>query len=308
MEICFYNMNHIGDIYFNYFFINLLCKQNFSKQFYYCFINGDIFFKDIKNISKISPVETTYSNILTNGSPPEDLLNNIVHNLLLQNNMENIMYKKLFFSNKEYLFVNLWCASELLLHSEFNFSSAISSYNNLIYNLNYNFKFNLNYKINNISELIEDIDINNKIYKCEFENLNKIQFNETIIIFNFKPRSVNFNMILLNNLIFNLSKDNKIILTTYDAVFDNNINITFIDKDYNIKPNPSCDNLLHIWEIAIKCKKIIILPSGSSFLFFHKLNEIKENQIYMFNNVEYLNILNNNIKFFINKEVIQLIN
>jgi hypothetical protein len=49
MNICFYNMNHIGDIYFNYFFINVICKQNPNTHFYYYFINGDVFFENIIN-------------------------------------------------------------------------------------------------------------------------------------------------------------------------------------------------------------------------------------------------------------------
>ena len=62
------------------------------------------------------------------------------------------------------------------------------------------------------------------------------------------PRSVSFNMDSLNNFISNLSKNNKIILTSYNHIFDNNTNIKFIDKDYKIFPTPRCDNLLFIWE------------------------------------------------------------
>ena len=57
MEICFYNLSHIGDIYFNSFFINLLCDQNPKMKFLYFFINGDIFFKGVNNIKRIIPIE-----------------------------------------------------------------------------------------------------------------------------------------------------------------------------------------------------------------------------------------------------------
>ena len=56
-------------------------------------------------------------------------------------------------------------------------------------------------------------------------------------------------------------------------------------------------NLLNIWEIAIKCVKILILPTGSSWTFLHKLNVIKQNQIFILNNTHYANLLNVNINF-----------
>jgi len=305
MDICFYNMNHIGDVYFNYFFINTICKQNPNINFYYYFINGDIFFENIKNIRRISPIESEYSANLINGEPPENLLNNKILNVLLQNNMQKTMYRKLTIDNKQYLFVNLWCASDFLSHTDFDFISAVPKYSYLINKLNNEFLLNLNYTIIDKKQLIENEIIEN--LNCDFLNLTQDFLGETIFVFNFKPRSETFDMTLLNNFISNLSKDNKIILTSYDNIFYNNKNIAFIDRDYKIHKSPKCDNLLYIWEIAVKCKKIIIIPSGSSFLFFHKLDKINENQIYMFNNVNYYNLLNKNVNYFINKNLVNLI-
>ena len=305
MSICFYNMNHIGDIYFNYFFINMICKQNPDINFYYYFINGDIFFENIKNISRIFPIESEYSSNLINGEAPEELLNNNILSILIQNNMQKTMYRKLIVDNKEYLFVNLWCASDFMLHTDFDFISAIPKYLNLINKLNNDFLLNLNLINNDNNELIE-----NKICETlnyDVLNLNEQILSESILIFNFKPRSVLFNMNLLNKFISNLSIYNKIILTSYDEIFNNNKNITFIDRDYKIHKSPKCDNLLYIWEIAVRCNKIIILPSGCSFLFFHKLDKINENQIYMFNNVHYYKLLNENVNYFTNKNLINLI-
>jgi hypothetical protein len=164
---------------------------------------------------------------------------------------------------------------------------------------------NINFKISEKHQLTKYAL--SKDYHCEFLNISEDCLNETTLIFNYKPRSIYFDMNLLNNFILNLSKDNKIILTSYDKIFESNKNITFIDRDYKIYPNPKCDNLLYIWEIAIKCKKIVIVPSGSAFLFFHRLDKIKENQINMFNDVTYYNLLNKNLKFFTNKNLINLI-
>ena len=305
MDICFYNMNHIGDIYFNYFFLNIICKQNPNIHFYYYFINGDVFFENIKNISRIIPVESEYSSNLINGEPPENLLDNKILNILLQNNMQKTAYRKLIVDNKIYLFVNLWCASDVLSHTDFDFIAAIPKYSYLINKLNNDFLLNLKYIIVDNKQLIET-EINKNLY-YDTLNLTGSFLSEAIIIFNFKPRSVQFNMNLLNNFIYNLSKNNKIILTSYDKIFDGNANITFIDRDYKIYQTPKCQNLLIIWEIAVKCKNIVILPSGSSFLFFHKLDKIKETQLYMFNDVHYHDLLNKNVNYFSNKNLLNLI-
>ena len=304
MSICFYNMNHIGDIYFNYFFINMICNQNQDMNFYYYFINCDVFFENIKNISRIFPIESEYSSHLISGEPPENLLNNKILSILIQNNMQKTMYRKLIVDNKEYLFVNLWCASDFLSHPDFDFISAIPKYSNLINKLNNEFLLNLNCITNN-NQLIENKICENLNYDAL--NLNEQNLNDSILIFNFKPRTISINVNLFNKFISNLSNDNKIILTSYDKIFDNNKNITFIDRDYKIHQSPRCDNLLFIWEIAVKCKKIVLLPSGSTFLFFHKLDKIKENQVYMFNDVNYYNLLNKNVHYFTNKNLVNLI-
>ena len=305
MDICFYNMNHIGDVYFNYFFLNMICKQNPNIHFYYYFINGDAFFENIKNISRIFPIESEYSCNLINGEPPENLLNNKILQMLIKNNMQQTIYKKLIVDNKEYLFVNLWCNSYFLSHIDFDFISAIPKYINLIDKLNNDFLFNLNFKIIDNKQLIEtELSENLKFGTL---NLTEQILNESIIIFNFKPRSLSFNMDVLNKFIYTLSKYNKIILTSYDKMFGDNKNISFIDRDYKICNTPKCDNLLFIWEIAVKCKHIIILPTGSSFLFFHKLDKLNENQIHMFNNVQYCDSLNKNTNYFANKNIVNLI-
>lgn len=291
MYICFYNMNHIGDVYFMALFLNIICQQNKDVMFLYYTINADIFLENIPNLSRIYPNDISYSNQLVNGDPPENLLNKNVLTLLLQNKMESVGMKILNFNNKNILFVNTWCKSSILNHDEFNISSAINSYKHLISTINLNFNCSLKFSLDNPNQLIQ----NNYNFLDNFNKNDpegKID-DDTIFIFNFTPRSLPYNIQLLNNFIRNLSISNKIILTTYNDLFQDNKNVKFIDRDYGIIPIPSCRNLLDIWEIAIKCKKIIILPTGGSWTFLHKLKEIKPDQIYMFNDTNYHKILNN---------------
>ena len=95
----------------------------------------------------------------------------------------------------------------------------------------------------------------------------------------------------LNNYIIELSKNNNVIVPCYESNLERP-NIKFIDRDFNILPDPSCTNLIQLWEIAIKCKNIILLPTGGSWTFFHKLNEIKMDQIYVFEYPNYSDKLN----------------
>lgn len=277
-KICFYNMNHIGDIYFSSLFINLICKMNNDITFYYYSIIGDYFFEKIQNIERINKIENNYSNTLMNGNPPEELLDNSILKILLSNRMEREGAKYIQINSEKILFVNTWCKSCFLNHEDFDINSAIFSYINLIKILNSNFNLTLSFKINKPNDLIKYMD------NYHLDNGNIDIDGSSIFIFNYCPRSVNFNMYEYNKFILNLSKTNKIILSCYSNVFQDNVNIKFIDKDYNINFLPNCKNLIQLWEIAIKCNKIIIIESGSSWTFLHKINEIKPNQIFMYNN------------------------
>jgi hypothetical protein len=265
--------------------------MNANVKFLYYFINGDIFFKKIPNIERIFPIEENYSNKLINGSPPEDLVNSVVLRLLVNNNMQSVGSKILKYNGKTILFINTWCSSSNLNHGDFDIQSAINAYKNLINIINFEYNLNLNFKINNCIELLDDIDSFEPNTKLNIED----DLTETIFVFNFRPRSAHFNIDNLNSHILDLSKNNKVIISTYEQIFENNENIKFADKNYNIYPMPSCQNLIDLWEIASKCKKIFLVPSGSCWIFLQKLSALKENQIFMFNNLHYCNILNNNI-------------
>ena len=201
------------------------------------------------------------------------------------------------YKGENILFINTWCVSNYLNHYDFDIVSALSSYRNLIETINKEYNLNIMYCSKKLSSLYNNITINEKIIE-KYEN---IELNDTIFIFNYVPRSLNFNMVNLNNYISNLSENNKIILSCYNNIFETNQNIKFIDRDYGIIQTPNCNNLVELWEIAVKCNKIIMLPTGSSWTFLHKLDKINENQLYMFDGREYIQRLNTIIQYFVGK-------
>jgi hypothetical protein len=281
---------------------------NKDKQFYYYFIIGDIFFESIDNIKRLGKIENNYFSNLINGYPPENLVNNEILQILINNNMQAEGARIIKVNNEEILFINTWCASNYIYHrgSDFDINAAICPYKNLIEKINNDYNLNIIFKLDEPKELINDKNYYNQLFLEKYSN---IDLNDNVFIFNYIPRSLNFNINILNNYVIELSKTTKIILACYNSIFDNNENIKFIDKDYNIITNTSCSNLIEIWEIAIKCNKIIILATGSSWSFFHKLNEIKENQIYLFDGNQYIDRLNNNINLLLgeNKELIKIL-
>ena len=300
MDICFYNMNHIGDIYLASLFINIICKLNANITFYYYFINADVFFEKIHNIKRLGNLDTTYRQELVNGEPPENLLDNEILNILLKHQMQSIGSNILEINGRNILFINTWSSSDYLKFLDFDLVSGISSYEKLIYHINKIHNLNLHFKIENTRQLIEHLNYNDDI-------IDTYQFKDTIFIFNYKPRSLVFDMNNYYNNIFELSKNTKIILSIYESRFDNHPNIKFIDKHYNIHPDPRCENLLKIWNIAINCNKVIILPTGSSWIFLHKLDKIREDLIFMFNSENYRDLLNKNINYILgeNKNLIK---
>jgi hypothetical protein len=292
-------MNHIGDIYFSSLFIQLICSLNKETPFLYYFINGDIFFENICNIQRLGKRSNIYFNNLISGQPPENLVNNEILRQLIQNNMQSKGSEIINIDNEQILFINTWCASKYLNSLDFDIYSSITSYAKLIQTINKEYNLNLIFNIDDPKYLLNDISYYNNLFCNKYSN---IYLTDTIFIFNYNPRSCSFNMTYLNNYILELSKTTKIILACYNNIFENNQNITFVDKDYNIIQTPKCDNLIEMWEIAVKCNKIIILPTGCSWTFLHLLTHLKQNQIFMFNGNQYTNRLNNNIKLLLGEE------
>jgi len=286
----------MGDIYFSSTMVNEICKSNPELLFFYYTINGSIFFEGISNLKRLHNLELEYKSPIINGQPPEQLIDRKLYDVLLHYKLTDAV--KLNYNGKEILFVNVWCMSPFLLHNEFLFNSAINSYNTMIKTLNKKYNMVLKFALPSPCDILDFINkVNYRKIAVNTEDLK-----ETIFVFNYKPRSVNkFNMYNVYKYVIETSKTNKIIVACHNPIYDNNENITFIDKTYGIYPSPSAENLLQLWDIAAECKKIIILPSGSSWTFFHKLNKLEKGKLFMFNNADFNNILNDDIKFLTGK-------
>jgi hypothetical protein len=303
MNICFYNPFNIGDSYFISFFLHQICKINKDIDFFYWTTIGSIFFENIPNLKRLVELEPSYNGNITSGEPPENFIDITVRNFLFSNGMRDVVPAKVLnFLDKDILFINTWCISEYLKHSEFCFDSAKQSYNNLIEQVNGNFGLNLKY------DIPENQDIylfykSMKYNKIKLDNLEEL--NNSIFIFNYKPRTLSVDFNVLNELIINESKNNKIILSCYDSLFENNLNISFMDKTYGINTTPSCENLLKTWDIASECEKIIILPTGGSWTFFHKIEILKNKKLYMLHGERFASVLNQIISSFLGENEIR---
>ena len=57
-----------------------------------------------------------------------------------------------------------------------------------------------------------------------------------------------------------------------------------------------------MWKIIIHCKKIIIVPTGGSWTFFHVLRDVEEGKIFSAS-PDYLDRINGNINYILDKEI-----
>jgi hypothetical protein len=306
VNIVFYNLNHIGDCYISSFFINLIVEQNPNINFNYFFIQGDSFIKKKSNISRINKEEfnNSYSRILQSSEPPEELMNKNFLNFLLINKFQLSQLTSGTYNNTNCLFLNTWCASPIIGHHDFDLYSALEGWKRLIIETNKIIKQPLNFHIT------PPIDLTNMMrdypdYELSEEEKNKMK--DYVFIFNFISRSCHMNIGNRNRLIESLinNNNNKVMLANYEKEFENK-NVLFFERIFNIKPTPDCLNLKYMWDIICHCKKIIILPCGATWTFFHKLPDLKKNQIYMFEGDSYITKLNNNIRFIDKNSEVQI--
>jgi len=288
MKICFFNTNHIGDIYFSSFFIRKICQLNPEVDFYYYCIQGDIFFQGVSNIHRIDNFQNNYNCELVNGEPPERILDNSMLSFILENIGSYTKYKVEIYNGEEILFINTWCYVNK--YTDFELISANNCWSNIVERTNREYGFELKYECSVYKDLIYDIHLE----FCQKEDC-AIDYDHTIFIFNYKPRSLDFDYNKLCDYILNISETKIVLLACYESRFMGLPNIRFIDRDFGLYPSPSCLNLLQIWKIVKKCNKIIILPTGSSWTFFHELDDLWMDQIYMFKSSSYCNSLNNMI-------------
>ena len=304
VNIVFYNLNHIGDCYISSFFINFIVEQNPNINFNYYFIQGDSFIKNRPNISRINKEEfnNRYSKELHSGEAPENLINNNFLKFLLQHKYQLSQIRAESYNNTNYLFLNTWCAAPIVGHADFDLGGAFEGWKKLMLDV----KKQLNVEL--IFDLKPNIDFVNIFtdyndYKLNDEEMKKMK--DIIFIFNYKPRSCHININNRNRLIESLINNNKVMLANYEKQFENN-NVLFFDRKFNIEPAPDCLNLKYMWDIICHCKKIVILPTGSSWTFLHKLKDLKNDQIYMHQGDSYITRLNSNIRFIDKNSEVQI--
>jgi hypothetical protein len=179
-------------------------------------------------------------------------------------------------------------------------TSGIQSYINNINILNNKFNLNIN-NLNKTNDFLADItNYNIPNYNIDIDKFLKWNYNNSnknyIFFYNFKTRSINYHIdiaklirhlsLLFTNLIF--------IVPVFHKELENLNNVKFCDTDFDCFYDRTCLNLLMIEKIQLFCKSIIILPTGASWMFMN--NNIKnyiDKKIYMLENEDYTNRLNN---------------
>lgn len=285
MKICFYNPCNIGDTYCMSSIVAVICKHNPEVNFQYSITCGDTFFSHIPNISNINSNSKCNNNFI-NGMPPE--------NFLEKDNIRDYLKNSIFpgrplnmhsianYNNQKYLFINTWCYA--VGHLDYDIPQLLIKWKERIIEINDKYSLKLNYEIDKDTFLHPiKFSVPEKLLTIKNENENK----KITFLYNYKSRSVPFNenyvRLMLLRMLNNI--DNKIIIIPlYDSKFPVHKNILYLDRDFDIQPDPKCDNLLKTWEIAKKCDNIIITTCGSCWLFFDKDIETIPNILYLHSN------------------------
>lgn len=300
MIVCFWDCGHIGDVYIDAIFLHYLCRLNNNIEFYYYNICGDVFFENIPNIKRISG-SREYTQTLIDGAPPERAIDGTFLQYLYTNVGRYTHHKVLTINSSDILFINTWCTP--MGFTDFELSSAIPSWKNTIELVNSTYGLDLMFNPVTANELIGYFNItHNPIEPITDLFINNIRHKNLLFIYNYTPRSIQFEMNKLNSYIREIAKntDNFIFLATENKEFNVYPNIKCCDTDFNINKQLSCKNLLQLWNIAKNCNTIIIIPSGSSWTFFHNLDYLKNINVYMFNSQLYADRLNANIQIICN--------
>ncbi len=280
IDICFYNLFHIGDAYITSLFMNLICKANPDIVFYYYITKGDTFFSHIENTNKIDDV-----------------------NLIQQiNSLERrTPYKLVSYDTQKKLCINTW--STALGHNDYDIIDAFEKWNEMINKLNIEFGMDIKFDIKKCN-MLHPIKFQAEQKFIDFKNNTNLNIT---FVYNFDSLSVPFHKNYIHHLINVLAKniENKIlIIPFYNSNYPVHKNILYLDRDFNIYPDSNCDNLLKTWEIAKKCNSIVITTCGACWLFFDEDIYNIPNILYYHSNDKYTHNadvkLNDNIKYFTN--------
>jgi len=279
-DICFYNLFHIGDVYFTSLFMNLICKANPEITFYHYIIKGNTFFSHIENTKKIDDENLIQQiKVLERPTP----------------------YKLISCNTKQFICINTWCAA--MGHNDYNIIGALEKWKEKISTINIEFNMDMKFDIINCN-MLHPIKFSAEQKFIDFKNNAKLNIT---FVYNFNSLSVPFHKNFIHYLINVLAKniENKIlVIPFYNSNYPVHKNILYLDRDFNIYPDENCDNLLKTWEIAKKCNSIVITTCGACWLFFDEDIHNIPNILYYHSNDEYTHNadvkLNDNIKYFTN--------
>lgn len=295
MNICIYNLYHIGDAYFMSSMLNVLCKYNPGRTFYYAITVGDAFFRHIPNLQRIGAKTENYR-IFCNGLAPESLVDTRVLRWLQANTNRDTLWKRMHTSRGDFLFIHAW--SSVMGHNEFRHEHALRKWYELIQQLNSEYGLDLHYP--NPESIPKDLMYQPNVHT---EIPKHLMARSRVFVYNFRTRSVPVHPHLIYDIVRMLRQRDgsiQIILPMYDAVLANVPNVLFCDRDFGIIPNPSCENLLHTWNIALMCDEIYILPCGACWLMYNdRVSELcGKVKVYMANNPDYVEGLNQSLAYF----------
>ena len=301
--LCFWTPGHIGDIYLASFFIKCVCDQNPDITFLYYTINADVFFTGINNLKLIQeidscPIDRNYTCEFENGESPEDRSDRKWLDFLLNNVGHNTHLAEMSINNTDYTFLNTWCVP--MGHDDFDFQSAPTGWTNTFNLLNDKYGYNFNFNFEDVKSIVNNTliprpDIKENVQ--EFFAQNKPNYKKSVFCYNFVPRSLPFHRPTMDKYLNFISDNNNLlVLANHDDMLCSQDNVISCDKDLGIQKVQSCENLLDLWNVAKCCDDIITLPTGSSWLFFHNLSELKGKKLYLLGNHAYAPKINRNIQ------------
>lgn len=297
MNVCVYNLYHIGDAYFMSSMLNVLCRNNPKRTFYYAVAVGDAFFRHIPNLRRIGDTADHYE-MFSNGIPPETLVNTGILGWLYHELGTDTPWKVIQCgpNGEKVLFVHSW--GSVLSYPEFRHELALQKWYELVQTLNT--ECGLDLKFPEPSSVSKELLYQPVIHTDIPEQLSLPRRRR--FIYNFRTRSVPSDPRLIHVLLHALYQRDKepvqTILPMYDPTLPCIPGITFCDRDYGIIPTPSCENLLHTWNIARMCDEVYILPCGACWLMFDQNMDTLPPKIVMIQSPDYTGGLNKSISYF----------
>lgn len=290
MKLCFYNLYHLGDIFFNKSIINLICRMNPDYTIYMISHYNSHLFSDILNLKHLyfENIDKRYYEICK---------------------QDNVNY----FIDNDTIFINLWIGvsmfndiSNLTIKDfECNIINQIFLIKNIFHSifLNHNIPINIDYNISETVSLLPNIPNTDISSFLKWYEINKSH--QLIMYFNYTPKSgqlVPFrshNDIILY--IANQNPESYILLPFIPDDFQLLINMMKLDNIINCSilfdcvENKSCENLSKLIKISEYCNYSIHFDIGACFYYMNE-NIYKSKNIILhigLNNYYYNNLISN---------------